>query len=230
MSDDYHRPTLTFPSAAYNATQVRLYGIQATGGLSFPGHPATLDDTGVSVHASPECREDTDENSHKAYAILEGNKDLEFSELVRRIRNGAIEWPPFPVPTKLAYQLRIDMKSFGTIVVSTSVELGEKEPLSAGIIVGYSYEGHCYDLPKPKIMLVRALPRSIPVDDCGYDAKKSESYRVWIVDKLDECVEFEMNQGFVEQLVLDANLPGKRSPSAYVGRMMLAHRSGRLTE
>ena len=53
---------------------------------------------------------------------------------------------------------------------------------------------------------------------------------MWIVDKLDECVEFEMNQGFVEQLVLEANLPGKRAPSMYAGRMMLGHRSGRLSE
>jgi hypothetical protein len=125
------------------------------------------------------------------------------------------------------------MKSFGTIVVSTSIGLDQVvdgKPLSAGIIVGYSYEGHCYDLPKPKIMLIRALPSQIPVDDCGYDAKAADNYKVWIVDKLDQCVEFEMNQGFVEQLVLEANLPGKRSPTMYAGRMMLAHRSGRLTE
>jgi hypothetical protein len=79
-------------------------------------------------------------------------------------------------------------------------------------------------------MLIRALPSPIPVDDCGYDAKAADNYKVWIVDKLDPCVEFEMNQGFVEQLVLEANLPGKRSPTMYAGRMMLAHRSGRLTE
>ena len=27
MSDNYHRPTLTFPNGLYNATQVRLYGV-----------------------------------------------------------------------------------------------------------------------------------------------------------------------------------------------------------
>ena len=84
---------------------------------------------------------------------------------------------------------------------------------SCGIIVGYSYEGHCYDLPKPKIMLLPTNPVMIPVDDCGYDAKYDsnalQKYMLWIVDKLDECVEFEMNQGFVEQLVLEANLPGE---------------------
>ncbi len=57
-----------------------------------------------------------------------------------------------------------------------------------------------------------------------------DRYMLWIVDKLDECVEFEMNQGFVEQLVLDANMPGKRSPTMYASRMQMAHRSGRLSE
>lgn len=53
---------------------------------------------------------------------------------------------------------------------------------------------------------------------------------VWIVDKLDRCVEFEMNAGFIEQLVLEANLPGKRSPSSYRATMAMAHRGGRLNE
>ncbi len=108
--------------------------------------------------------------------------------------------------------------------------------LSCGIVVGYAYEGHCYDLPKPKIMLIPAYPRELAPDDCGYDRKNdpssndSDRYMVWIVDKLDECVEFEIDQGFIEQLVLDANMPGKRSPTMYASRMQMAHRSGRLSE
>ncbi len=230
MSDDFHRPTLTFPYDAYNATQVRLYGIQAKGGLSFSGHPTTLADTGVSVHFSGNGTEDVNDDTRRGVEILRSLKGQSLASIVHGIVSGLIDWN---IPTKLAYQLRIDMKAFGTIVVSTSVSLGEfgkNGPLSAGIIVGYSYEGHCYDLPKPKIMLIRALPIKIPVDDCGYNLKSREGYKLWIVDKLDQCVEFEMNQGFVEQLVLEANLPGKRSPTMYVGRMMLAHRSGRLSE
>ena len=60
--------------------------------------------------------------------------------------------------------------------------------------------------------------------------KGNEGYSVWLVDKLDQCVEIEISQGFIEQLVLDANLPGKRSPSMYAGRMMLSHRSGKMME
>jgi hypothetical protein len=102
------------------------------------------------------------------------------------------------------------------------------------VIFGYAYEGHCYDLPKPKIMLLPTAPQVIPRDDCGYSRKvdkaTGEGYRVWIVDKLDRCVEIEINQGFVEQVVLEANLPGRRSPTVYSARLTMAHRNGRLSE
>ena len=83
-------------------------------------------------------------------------------------------------------------------------------------------------------MLLPTNPVMIPVDDCGYDAKYDlnalQKYMLWIVDKLDECVEFEMNQGFVEQLVLEANLPGKRSPTMYASKAALGHRGGKMME
>ena len=84
------------------------------------------------------------------------------------------------------------------------------------------------------MLIPPAKPRIIPQDDCGtrpqVQSPARDKYKLWIVDKLDECVEFEMNQGFVEQLVLDANLPGKRSPTMYASRMMMGHRSGKLGE
>ncbi|MER9441843.1 hypothetical protein NKI79_10555 [Mesorhizobium sp. M0340] len=145
----------------------------------------------------------------------------------------------FPDGIGYATQISLDIRKFGLIVISSVISLNEmvkqEAPLSCGIIVGYSYEGHCYDLPKPKIMLIPAAPQPIPIDDCGFDKKadpndrnSADNYLLWIVDKLDECVEFEMNQGFVEQIVLDANLPGKRSPTMYASRMMMGHRGGRL--
>lgn len=145
----------------------------------------------------------------------------------------------FPEGIGYATQISLDIRKFGLIVISSVISLNEmvkqEAALSCGIIVGYSYEGHCYDLPKPKIMLIPSAPQPIPVDDCGYDKKvdrsnpgSADNYLLWIVDKLDECVEFEMSQGFVEQIVLDANLPGKRSPTMYASRMMMGHRGGRL--
>lgn len=43
MSADCQRPTLTFPQSAYNATQVRLYGISPNGSeLLLPGEEKSI--------------------------------------------------------------------------------------------------------------------------------------------------------------------------------------------
>jgi hypothetical protein len=107
-------------------------------------------------------------------------------------------------------------------VISTSARR------SIGVIYGYAYEGHCYDLPRPMIMLIPAQPGAIPVKDCDFDRRPG--YSVWVVDKLDQCDVIDINSGFIEQLVLDANMPGKRSPSTYRATMQFAHRSGRMPE
>lgn len=39
-----------------------------------------------------------------------------------------------------------------------------------------------------------------------------------------------ISEGDIEKLVLEANQPGKRSPTTYRAAMQVAHRSGRLTE
>ncbi|HTN98518.1 MAG TPA: hypothetical protein VL101_16205, partial [Nordella sp.] len=128
------------------------------------------------------------------------------------------------------YQLALSMKPFGTVYLDSEVKV--EGTLSSGIMFGYAYEGHTYEFSKPKIMLVPSKPLvgRIPNDDSGYDAKYDEGYRVWLVDKLDQCVEVEINQGFVDEIVLEANMPGKRSPTAYRAAMSLSHRSGRLSE
>lgn len=239
MSDDYHRPTLTFPTGAYNATQVRLYGKVAEGGPVYPNHPKSLNGVDVNVSVQvPSGGPDKDKaDNAEAEEVLKKLRDKHkvsdaglFSQFIR-----GIILSPFKFPCGYAYQIPFDLNKFGTIAVSVCYSLKEavykNRALSCGIIVGYAYEGHTYDLPKPKIMIIPTIPETkIPADDSGFDLKESEGYVVWIVDKLEECVEFEMNQGFVEQLVLDANLPGKRAPTMYAGRMMLGHRSGRLSE
>ncbi len=244
MSDDFHRPTLTFPAGTYNATQVRLYGIAPDGGFVYPGHPRRVD--GKDIRVSIETiSNDTSHNGAFEATIKKERKDrnLSDSELFATMLGILPILPPLPpipippIPHGFASQLSVDLKSLGNLVISTAVSFFEsappkstRKPSSCGIMVGYSYEGHCYDFSKPKIMIVPALPQTIPADDCGYERKKDSRYQLWIVDKLDECVEFEMNQGFVEQIVLDANLPGKRSPTMYASRMMMGHRSGRLNE
>ncbi|ESY54034.1 hypothetical protein X744_14660 [Mesorhizobium sp. LNJC372A00] len=230
MSDDYHRPTLTFPSGAYNATQVRLYGLGAEIGLSVPGAPAPFGDTGMYVETAP-GEPITDEQHVNALEVL---KKYDSNKGRQDIINGNIPFPKIPI--RVSYHFKIDLKNFGAAVLSTvgsTFMLGSspEQKTSCGIIVGYAYEGHTYDLPKPKIMIIPAFPEpKIPADDSEFDAKEPEGYAVWLVDKLNECVELEMNQGFVEQIVLEANLPGKRSPTMYASKMTMGHRGGKLSD
>jgi hypothetical protein len=257
MNDDFHRPTLTFPTRAYNATQVRLYGLAPKApeaGIIYPGRQTVLVnqvgdlDVRICVTTGDPAKDTEignqirDRLEKAGYLGRDPKKDLKgdltleesqkiFGDLVR----GDVSLLTADLPVAYASTISIQMKQLGNVSISATITrqqaVSSKKIITCGIIVGYSYEGHTYDLPKPKIMIIPTLPEpNIPDDDSGYDAKESEGYAVWLVDKLDECVEFELNQGFVEQLILDANLPGKRAPNMYAGRMMMGHRSGRLTE
>lgn len=129
---------------------------------------------------------------------------------------------------ELASLIGIGTEKSEQLVWLLSAASGGPNRLEAGIIFAYAYEGHCYDLPKPKVMLIPAKSKKAEDDDCGFDKKKE--YQVWVVDKLESCIEIEVSQGFVEQLVLSANMPGNRSPSTYRATMAMSHRSGRLTD
>jgi hypothetical protein len=244
MSDDFHRPTLTFPSGPYNASQVRLYGIapkEDDTGIVFPNNPLKLESRfgNLSVTVSVTTGSDKEDEAQnkeaqKLIKVARGDTDKSdaqvFSDLVK-------ETPEINGEVKLAYytQVTLEMKQKCNITISATITRKQaitvNSMFTCGIIVGYAYEGHTYDLPKPKIMIIPTIPeKEIPEDDSGYKQKESSGYAVWLVDKLDECLEFEMNQGFVEQIILDANLPGKRAPNMYAGRMMMGHRGGRLTE
>ncbi|RWO31478.1 MAG: hypothetical protein EOS11_14670 [Mesorhizobium sp.] len=235
MSADCDKPTLTFRNGSYNATQVRLYGIVQDSYTFTTGDPKTI----TSADGKIVTKVAIADNGQKAKQVASEVKKLRATGLIEEdIHRRIVESDPDPAEKLSAgpYYSRvvIDLKKTGRYVDILAESLSKNEPISCGIIVGYAYEGHCYDLPKPKIMLIPAIPELIPVDDCGYRDKyvptAREKYMLWIVDKLDECVEFEMNQGFVEQIVLEANLPGKRSPTMYASRMMMGHRGGRLGE
>lgn len=237
MSDDYHRPTYTSANADneptnreghYNPTQVRLYGIPGRSASAFAGPNASISAFDGAAHirfnlSEPEkVKQDIDH-------VIEVLKALK-KDPTRGTLEARAAWPGPNASTGNNYQLALSMKPFGTVYLDSEVKV--ESTLSSGIMFGYAYEGHTYDFPKPKIMLVpsRPLVGRIPNDDSGYDAKYDEGYRVWLVDKLDQCVEVEIDQGFVDEIVLEANMPGKRSPTAYRAAMSLSHRSGRLSE
>jgi len=228
MSDDFHRPTLTFPDTAYNATQVRLYGVGYRPIIGSSGKPGQISVGELDFNVSPKSV-----GANTINALAKGNAQAEanIAQLSKNLNDNVGE---LKEDANIVYHVQVTTKSVGIVVVATAIRVTEpifhERYLSPGLIVGYSFEGHCYDLPKPKLMIIPADPQDIPKDDCGYDLKKGDKYKLWIVDKLDECAEIDVSQGFVEQLVLEANLPGKRSPTMYAGRMLLGHRSGRLTE
>nr|WP_225169662.1 hypothetical protein [Ensifer sp. IC4062] len=113
---------------------------------------------------------------------------------------------------------------------------------SVGVIYGYAYEGHCYKLPKPQIMILPVSPHKIIAAkcecegedkdeqkrehncncgcECGYSAKLG--YVVWSVDKLQRAVALDVRFDDLKTLVLDENMPGNRSPLAYAQSMNLA--------
>lgn len=230
MSDDYHRPTYTTTPldvhGAFNATQVRLYGIPGLPKMKKDGKKDELEEvlTGVFLNNLVIF---TDITKQLANSKLSKEMEVFIKQLKDMLRNQKVKSNSSYVFVKSV--IKNYMIMLGSIDILPSD--GDQIKMSVGIIFGYAYEGHTYDLPKPKIMMIPADPEAkIPADDSGYDLKKSEGYAVWIVDKLDQCVEIDVNQGFVEQLVLEANLPGKRSPSMYAGKMMMGHRSGRLTD
>ena len=96
------------------------------------------------------------------------------------------------------------------------------------VIHGYSFEGHCYELPKPRILIVKTQGAVVLKDDCGYSPDLN--YRYWDVDKDDDSMALDVESGIIERLVLDVNVPGRRSAASYRATAMLAHRGGRLTE
>ncbi|WP_028749104.1 hypothetical protein [Rhizobium mesoamericanum] len=95
---------------------------------------------------------------------------------------------------------------------------------SIGVIYGYAYEGHCYKLPKPQIMLLPELPKPIAHDDCGCDCGFSPAlgYLVWQLDKRQSAVALDVRTDDLRTLVLDENMPGNRSPQAYSQSLSMA--------
>ncbi|MFS2174616.1 hypothetical protein ACCC98_01435 [Rhizobium pisi] len=90
---------------------------------------------------------------------------------------------------------------------------------------GYAFEGHCYRFDSNRVFLVTGDPPRDAVG-CGFD---DLGYMMWRIRASDMLLEICTNFGDAKTLILDANLPGKRSPSSYAITLRMAHRDGRLT-
>lgn len=101
---------------------------------------------------------------------------------------------------------------------------------------GYAYEGHCYRFDKPRLIGFEARGKDKMPDPigCGFDPPSPpvaghKWYEAWRLRSNERIIELGASVGRVEELVLDANRPGRRPPNTYASEMQLAHRGGRLT-
>lgn len=102
-----------------------------------------------------------------------------------------------------------------------------KEPVShkrvsIAAVYGYSFEGHCYRLDKPRMFIIEDA--GMDANGCGF----APPYYMWSIRARTSLMEISLSYDLAEVLILDANLPGNRSPNTYGNDMMLAHRSGKL--
>jgi hypothetical protein len=114
---------------------------------------------------------------------------------------------------------------------------------SAVLAYGYAFEGHCYRFDKVRAFIVTEADEEDPVG-CGFDLEPRPNepvepntnpnpnprpiYRMWRIRAASELLELTTSFDTAKALVLDANLPGRRSPTTYSVTAQVAHRGGRL--
>lgn len=111
---------------------------------------------------------------------------------------------------------------------------------STVLAYGYSFDGHCYRLDSNRIFVVTG-PNAEPAVGCGFDKipcttpststtpSTTPGYKMWRITASEQILEISTAFGDARTLILDAQLPGKRSPSSYAITLRMAHRNGRLT-
>lgn len=97
---------------------------------------------------------------------------------------------------------------------------------STVLAYGYAFEGHCYRLDCNRIFVVTG-PHAEPAAGCGFDP--ALGYKMWRLTASTQILEISTAFGDARTLILDAQLPGKRSPSSYAITLRMAHRNGRLS-
>lgn len=107
----------------------------------------------------------------------------------------------------------------------------ENTDYSVVLTYGYSFEGHCYRMDAHRIFVVIGS-RDEDAVGCGFEnpdtAPVNTQYRMWRIRSSTELMEIATDYGDAKTLILDANLPGRRSPNSYAIHLNMAHRNGRL--
>lgn len=106
------------------------------------------------------------------------------------------------------------------------------EEYSVVLAYGYSFEGHCYRFDSTKLFIVTG-PRDEPAVGCGFDVQiqpPNRPFSMWRIRSSSEILQLEAKAADAKTLILDSNLPGRRSPTSYSINFQMGHRSGRLTQ
>jgi hypothetical protein len=101
----------------------------------------------------------------------------------------------------------------------------DSDKVAIALVYGYAFEGHCYRLDRAKVMIFKYDGVEPAAEGCGFDSE----YKMWRISSKTQLLELDTRVDLAETLILNANLPGKRSPNTYNSEAMLAHRGGRLT-
>lgn len=192
MSDCCGNPYIGMDNEPYNPGEVRLYGRPCTN----VAHHALVEFS-EALKSADQLKLDSDQ--------IKKISKLVSSYISERFGGGSSQARDGKIILKVDdCQLIID--SGDEVAIS-----------SVGVIYGYSYEGHCYKLPKPQILYLPVLPGDIEEADCGCDCGYAASlgYRVWPIDKLRRVIALDVRSDDIKTLILDENLPGNRSPLAY---------------
>ncbi len=193
MSDCCGNPYIGMNDEAYNPGEVRLYGRPCTDMAE-----DVLEDFSEALKRADQLKLNNDQ-INKISELVSAYVTKRFSEGSGQARDG-----------------KIILKVGGCQLI---IDSGDKNVAicSIGVIYGYSYEGHCYKLPKPQIMYLPVTSGDIVDADCGCDCGYAASlgYRVWAIDKLRRVIALDVRSDDIKTLILDENLPGNRSPLAY---------------
>jgi hypothetical protein len=97
---------------------------------------------------------------------------------------------------------------------------------STVLAYGYAFDGHCYRFDSNRIFIVTG-PNAEPAAGCGFD--RTPGYQMWRISSAEQILEISTTLGDAKTLILDSQLPGKRSPNSYAITLRTAHRNGRLS-
>ncbi|MEB3044194.1 hypothetical protein [Rhizobium mulingense] len=108
------------------------------------------------------------------------------------------------------------------------IQLGGPTKITGSTVLayGYAFDGHCYRFDSIRIFILTG-PNPEPPVGCGFD--QVPGYQMWRIGSAEQILEISTNLGDAKTLILDSQLPGKRSPSSYAITLRMAHRNGRLS-